>query len=557
MFNLIGGLVVMLLLGSRLLLLTSDNAIIINLNLWELSKIDISLRLYLDFMATRFLLTVLLIALSVKFFRRYYLQGIILSAQFHTTLGVFILSMLTLIVRPNFITLMIGWDGLGISSYLLVIFYKRTKSLNAGLLTGISNRVGDGIILIVLSGFYRFPRIVLPIISNTKIRTGSLLLLILVVAACTKRAQLPFRAWLPAAMAAPTPVSALVHSSTLVTAGIYLLLRTSNLFYSSLSAGLSNLGGLTMILASLRALKETDAKKIVALSTLSQLGVIVTGFSFNNSRIIFFHLLVHAFFKALLFISTGYVIHNFNNYQNLRVMGGGVKWLTFNTSVIITTKARLAGLPFFAAFYSKEILLESLGRGITGSVVVYLWILLGVALTLLYSARFIFLTGHYYTRLQVGGYSSVKSQVLVVRMIILYVPSVAGGKYLLLYLNQYITLPLIRIIIKIGTLIIIIMAPFIYYLSRETNFSALKFYRFMWALPLFAGRVASKISGSLGLSVFKRIIFSLRDFYWFGWSKPISGTENLLILNSSKNLSTRLMYFILLRLRLILFLCVG
>merc|ERR1719206_1150929 len=124
-------------------------------------------------MATRFLLTVLLIALSVKFFRRYYLQGIILSAQFHTTLGVFILSMLTLIVRPNFITLMIGWDGLGISSYLLVIFYKRTKSLNAGLLTGISNRVGDGIILIVLSGFYRFPRIVLPIISNTKIRTDA------------------------------------------------------------------------------------------------------------------------------------------------------------------------------------------------------------------------------------------------------------------------------------------------------------------------------------------------------------------------------------------------
>lgn len=151
------------------------------------------------------------------------------------------------------------------------------------------------------------------------------MLLVLVLAACTKRAQLPFRAWLPAAMAAPTPVSALVHSSTLVTAGIYLLLRTSNVFNYPLSASLSNLGGLTILLARLRALKETDGKKIVALSTLSQLGVIITGFRFNNPRIIFFHLLVHAFFKALLFISTGFVIHNFNNYQNLRVIGGGIK----------------------------------------------------------------------------------------------------------------------------------------------------------------------------------------------------------------------------------------
>lgn len=552
--NLIGSLLTALLLGLRLLLLSYDSTIVINLSLWELSKLDVSLSLYLDFIASRFLVTVLLIALSVKFFSAYYLQGIVLSAQFHITLGVFVLSILALILRPNLITLILGWDGLGISSYLLVIFYKRTKSLNAGLLTGISNRVGDGLILIVLSGFYVCPSIILPVVSRTKLDLRNLVLLVLVLAACTKRAQLPFRAWLPAAMAAPTPVSALVHSSTLVTAGIYLLLRTSNVFNYPLSASLSNLGGLTILLARLRALKETDGKKIVALSTLSQLGVIITGFRFNNPRIIFFHLLVHAFFKALLFISTGFVIHNFNNYQNLRVIGGRIKWLTFNTRVIIATKARLSGLPFFAAFYSKEILLERLRRGLTGIILVYLWILLGVALTLLYSARFIFLTRHNYTRLEARGFSSVKSQVLAIRIIILYLPRVTGGKYLLLYLNQYITLPLIRITIKFGTLFIISLAPFIYYLNRNVSFSVLKFYRFIWALPLFAGRATSKITGSLGLSTFKRIIFSLRDFYWFTWGKPVSNTENLLMATSRKNLSTRLWYFLILSLRMILLL---
>merc|ERR1719494_591829 len=270
-------------------------------------------------MATRFLLTVLLIALSVKFFRRYYLQGIILSAQFHTTLGVFILSMLTLIVRPNFITLMIGWDGLGISSYLLVIFYKRTKSLNAGLLTGISNRVGDGIILIVLSGFYRFPRIVLPIISNTKIRTGSLLLLILVVAACTKRAQLPFRAWLPAAMAAPTPVSSLVHSRTLVTAGIFLLLRHGLRGFTILSI----MGLITIVGGGVVALLGQDAKKIVALSTLSQLGLIVYSLATCSELLTLNHLLIHAYFKSLLFMCVGTLIHRSFGTQESRIGADG------------------------------------------------------------------------------------------------------------------------------------------------------------------------------------------------------------------------------------------
>jgi len=212
-----------------------------------------------------------------------------------------------------------------VSSYLLVIFYKRAKSLNAGLLTGIRNRVGDGLILISLGGFMTFPFCHFVRLGSRGANVRELVLGILVLAACTKSAQIPFRAWLPAAIAAPTPVSALVHSSTLVTAGIYLMIRLSNWFYVSYGGWAAFLGSLTIVLASLSALKENDAKKIVALSTLSQLGVIITGFRFNITSLIFFHLLAHAFFKALLFVRTGFIIHNHRNYQNLRLIGGNFK----------------------------------------------------------------------------------------------------------------------------------------------------------------------------------------------------------------------------------------
>ena len=554
MFNTATALVVLLVSSLLLFLLTHDTVVIINLSVWEMSKLDIRITMYLDFIASRFLITVLLISLAVRFFSAYYLQGILNSRQFHITLGVFVLSIIILITRPNLISLMIGWDGLGISSYLLVIFYKRRKSLNAGLLTGISNRVGDGLILVALAGFSRAPFLTLPVMRNTGSGFRGATIFILAVAACTKSAQIPFRAWLPAAIAAPTPVSALVHSSTLVTAGIYLLLRVSNRIPHFYSAVLANLGGVTILLASLRALKETDGKKIVALSTLSQLGVIMTGLSFNRPRIVFFHLLVHAFFKALLFIRTGFLIHNFNNYQNLRVMGGSIKWATTNTAVIIATKARLSGLPFFAAFYSKEVLLESLGRGARGLVLVYIWILVGVILTLLYSARFVFLTRFNYARVEVRGFSRAKSLVLLTRVLVLYLPRVVGGKYLLLYLSQYIILPIISTIMKFSTFLLIFRALILYKTYRDVTYSFLKFYRFIWALPLVAGRVPAKVLGSIGIGLFKRIIFSIRDFYWFIWRKPVSNSKNLLIASPRGNLSVRLRYFIVLSISAVLFL---
>lgn len=192
-------------------------------------------------------------------------------------------------------------------------------------------------------------------------------------------------------MAAPTPVSALVHSSTLVTAGVYLILRLKSILGppSGLEL-LGRVGAITILIASLRAIVEADIKKIIALSTLSQLGVIIRAARLKARTVLFFHLARHAFFKALLFIGAGDLIHNSNDYQELRYTGAASNTLPVTRSLVLICKASLCGLPFFSAFFSKEIVLEALAMGGAAPLVTYLLIWLGVALTRLYTFRFLY-----------------------------------------------------------------------------------------------------------------------------------------------------------------------
>ena len=193
-------------------------------------------------------------------------------------------------------------------------------------------------------------------------------------------------------MAAPTPVSSLVHSSTLVTAGVYLIFRFENLLILiNINNLLLVLGCLTMAIARLRAFFEIDIKKIVALSTLSQLGVIITRMGAGLRILGFFHLLSHAFFKALLFIRAGNLIHRSESYQDLRVIGGNTEVLPFSKRVVIGASLRLCGLPFISAFYSKEIIIESL-LIYNLSFYSYLLIVIGVLITVFYSSRFLVLS---------------------------------------------------------------------------------------------------------------------------------------------------------------------
>jgi NADH-ubiquinone oxidoreductase chain 5 len=213
-----------------------------------------------------------------------------------------------------------------------------------------------------------------------------LISLLIVLAAMTRRAQIPFSSWLPAAIAAPTPVSALVHSSTLVTAGVYLLIRFSPAFSDWLCVFLLLVSGLTIFMAGLGANFEYDLKKIIALSTLRQLGLIIGSVSVGLVDIAFFHLLTHALFKALLFMCAGVIIHTMKNSQDIRFMGGLSFQIPFTSVCLGVSRFALCGMPFLAGFYSRDLILEMVSSRYINLIGFFLFFV-STGLTVCYSFR--------------------------------------------------------------------------------------------------------------------------------------------------------------------------
>jgi NADH-ubiquinone oxidoreductase chain 5 len=251
-----------------------------------------------------------------------------------------------------------------------------------------------------------------------------------VVASITKRAQMPFSAWLPAAMAAPTPVSALVHSSTLVTAGVYLLIRHSFLLGRfNLLKYLLLVGAMTMFMAGISAIKELDIKKVVALSTLRQLGLIIIIIGRGLPLLGFFHLLSHAYFKAILFMCAGILIHRIKDYQDIRTMGLGASFLPLTIRVFTTANLRLCGMPFMAGFYSKDLILEIV---IISSFNLFIFFIAMVStfLTVFYTCRLSFLTGVSFVKRE-RIYSLLDYDLKIVAgMGVLFLPTLRGGIFL-------------------------------------------------------------------------------------------------------------------------------
>ena len=354
-------------------------------------SIKVNFVLLFDFIALFFLGLVRLISSSVLFFSTSYIREEKFFARFLIILVLFVGSIWLLILRPNLISLLLGWDGLGVTSYLLVIFYQRRKSYNAGMITALTNRLGDvGLLvcisLLIVQGDWTF---LFPTLQREILSYG--LVLILILSACTKRAQMPFSSWLPAAMAAPTPVSALVHSSTLVTAGVYLLIRFNYLFTRRECVKiLFFIGRITMLMAGLAAINEIDIKKVIALSTLSQLGVIIITLGLGSPHLSFFHLLSHAYFKAMLFICAGSLIHSIKEYQDIRTISLSERGRVKVMSILIIANFSLCGLPFISGFYSKDLILELLLlNNISWSFLLVGF--LGTALTVAYSCRISYL----------------------------------------------------------------------------------------------------------------------------------------------------------------------
>nr|AIW06058.1 NADH dehydrogenase subunit 5 [Vietnamella sp. MT-2014] len=346
---------------SGLKFLAMNTVIFIEWEVVSLQSGSVVMTLLLDWMSLLFMGLVLFISSLVIYYSEEYMAGDYNMNRFILLVLMFVLSMMFLIISPNLISILLGWDGLGLVSYCLVIYYQNVKSYNAGMLTALSNRVGDVALLMAIAWMLNFGSFnYIFYLASMKDKTEMVIIGSLVVlAAMTKSAQIPFSAWLPAAMAAPTPVSALVHSSTLVTAGVYLLIRFSSLLEGSfMNKILLLVAGLTMFMAGLGANFEFDLKKIIALSTLSQLGLMMSVLAMGLPKLAYFHLLTHAMFKALLFMCAGAIIHNMSDSQDIRNMGNLVSGMPYTTGCLNVANMALCGFPFLAGFYSKDLILE-------------------------------------------------------------------------------------------------------------------------------------------------------------------------------------------------------
>nr|YP_009160738.1 NADH dehydrogenase subunit 5 [Pseudoniphargus daviui]CCB84635.1 NADH dehydrogenase subunit 5 [Pseudoniphargus daviui] len=373
---------------------------------WEImqySGSNVVVSLIFDWMSLTFLGVVSFISTCIMKYSYYYMEGDKNFLRFVMVLSLFVGSMMFLIISPNLISLLLGWDGLGLSSYILIVYYQNESSANAGMLTILSNRVGDVMILIsvgLLSGMGSWNYYMFDMVSVSMV-TGMIL-----VAGMTKSAQMPFSAWLPAAMAAPTPVSSLVHSSTLVTAGVYLLIR----FYPVMSKfylfweGLMAISVMTMFFAGLSANFETDMKKVVALSTLSQLGVMMMILSAGAVGLSFFHLVTHAMFKSSLFMCVGFMMHNLSGNQDGRGMSGFMRSSPVMMSYFLVVNMALMGFPFLAGFYSKDLILESVFM-MNNSYLLIASLILGTGFTFSYSLRMMYIVS--------SSVSMVGSQMMV------------------------------------------------------------------------------------------------------------------------------------------------
>nr|QHE65393.1 NADH dehydrogenase subunit 5 [Paralaevicephalus gracilipenis] len=368
--------------------LVNDFSIIIEWNVLSLNSIDIIYILYIDWVSLIFSFVVLFISSMVILYSSVYMgEYNYSSVRFLLLVVMFVVSMLLMVMSPNLISILLGWDGLGLVSYLLVIYYMTLKSYLAGMVTCLVNRLGDIGLLISISWLFSYGS--WNFMFYLEFFEWNIFFLV-IISSFTKSAQIPFSMWLPAAMAAPTPVSSLVHSSTLVTAGVYLLIRFFNFFYFNSSFYLF-ISISTMIMASICANYEFDLKSIIALSTLSQLGLMMTCLFMQMVDLAFFHLLSHAMFKSLLFLCSGIIIHFMGGCQDIRSMGCVSLAMPFTCCCFNISNMALCGFPFLSGFYSKDLIIEA---GSFSGPALFSWILLYISLglTSLYSVRLVYYT---------------------------------------------------------------------------------------------------------------------------------------------------------------------
>jgi NADH-ubiquinone oxidoreductase chain 5 len=323
------------------------------------------------------------------------------NQRFFSYLSLFTFMMIILVTANNFLLMFVGWEGVGICSYLLVCFwFTRIAANQSSLSAFLTNRVGDCFLTIgMFAILWSFGNIdystVFSLAPYINEKVVTIIGICLLIGAMAKSSQVGLHVWLPMAMEGPTPVSALIHAATMVTAGVYLLMRTSPLIeYSSTVLMLCLcLGAVTTVFSSLIGLFQQDIKKVIAYSTMSQLGMMVIAVGLSCYNIALFHLINHAFYKGLLFLGAGAVIHAVADNQDFRKYGGLRPFLPLTYSVMLIASLSLVAFPFMTGFYSKDFILESAyGQYYYSSTVVYMIATIGAMFTTLYSVKVLYLT---------------------------------------------------------------------------------------------------------------------------------------------------------------------
>nr|YP_010987618.1 NADH dehydrogenase subunit 5 [Oxytelus varipennis]WON66037.1 NADH dehydrogenase subunit 5 [Oxytelus varipennis] len=487
----------LMLFMMSLFFMFNDYSFFFELELLSVNYNSFEMVLLFDWMSMLFMSFVLMISSMVMYYSKEYMLGDLNLNRFIMIIFMFVMSMMLMIISPNLVSILLGWDGLGLVSYCLVIYYQNVKSSAAGMITAMTNRIGDVMLLMSISwmlnyGSWNFMFYLSFYKSDYYM---SVISLMVVIAAMTKSAQIPFSSWLPAAMAAPTPVSSLVHSSTLVTAGVYLLIR----FFNCLSPFILNIllfiGVMTMFMAGLGANYEYDLKKIIALSTLSQLGLMISILALGDVLLAFYHLLTHALFKATLFMCAGNMIHTMGNFQDIRYMGNMIIQMPLTCVIFNISNLSLCGFPFLAGFYSKDLILEFISMDFI-NIYIYILFFISTGLTMMYTIRLMYYSMIGNLNFLSLNYMVESSFIMLKSMFMLVFLVNLGGSmlsWLIMKTPYFICLPFLM---KIMALIVTVMGGLIgYNLSKMklsysvkslNNLMSSLFFSSMWNMPMLS-----------------------------------------------------------------------